>query len=327
MRMKTIAPALLAAVLAAGSAGAQERIDQRRPTGATGVVEIHNTAGNVRVVGWNRNEVAVTGTLGRGTERLDFGTEGDRVVVRVVLPRRGRDVRGSDIEVRVPARKTVNVRTVSAAIGVEGIAGAVTAHAVSGAVTVTGRPGEASLKSTSGEVRFDGQAQRVTIESVSGSVQVAGTVRDEVKASTVSADVRVTASAGEVNVNAVSGNVEIGSVNGRADVGTVSGDVRVTGRRLHGSFKTVTGNLVVSGDLARDGSTTFNTHSGNVELQVPRGSSAAVDVNTFSGDIETRVPDAQIDRRNSKELRLRVGRGDARISIRTFSGNVMLRGR
>jgi len=321
------APAVLAAVLAAGSACAQERIDQRRPTGATGVVEIHNTAGTVRVVGWNRNEVAVTGTLGRGAERLDLRSEGDRVVVRVILPRQSRNVRGSDIEVRVPSRKSVNVNTVSAGINVEGVAGAVSARAVSGAVSVGGRPREVLAHSSSGQVRFDGQAEHVKAETVSGGVQVAGTVRGEVEASAVSGDVRVTAAAGQVSVSSVSGAVEIGSVNGRAEVNTVSGSVRVTGRRLEGAFHSVSGDFVVTGDFARDGSTTFDTHSGRVELVLPRGAPASIDVNTFSGDIDNQLPDARKDRETRRELRLRVGNGGPRISIRTFSGEVKLRPR
>jgi len=324
MRMKIVAPAVAVLLLAAGSAGAQQRVDQRKATGATGVVEIHNVAGSVRVVGWNRNEVHVTGELGRGTDRLDLADEGGRLVVRVVLPRRGRDSRGSDIEVRVPARKTVNVHTVSADIDVREVAGTVEARAVSGQVAVRGRPREVIVQSRSGGVVFDGQTEHVNAQSVSGDVRVGGTVREMVEASAVSGNVAVTAAANGVRANSVSGNVEVGSASGRAEVGTVSGDLRLTGRRLHGAFQTVSGNIFVSGDLARDGTTTFNTHSGDVELRVSSGTSAAVDVTTFSGDIVNDVSGAKVTRSTRREQRFTVGRGEARVSLRTFSGDVKM---
>jgi DUF4097 and DUF4098 domain-containing protein YvlB len=322
MRIKIVVPVLAAALLAAGSAGAQERVDQRKATGATGVVEIHNMAGSVRVVGWGRNEVHVTGTLGRGSERLTVADEGGRLVVRVATPRSGRNNRGSDIEVRVPARKTVNVRTVSADVEVREIAGVVEAHSVSGNLVVNGRPREVIAESRSGNVEFDGQTGHLKAGSVSGNVQVGGTVREEVEASSVSGNVVVRAAANGVRATSVSGNVEVGSASGRAEVNSVSGDLRLTGRRLHGAFQTVSGNIFVSGDLARDGTTTFNTHSGNVELRVAPGTSAAVDVSTFSGGITTDVAGALITRSSRREQRFTMGRGEARVSLRTFSGDV-----
>ncbi|HYJ79868.1 MAG TPA: DUF4097 family beta strand repeat-containing protein [Longimicrobiaceae bacterium] len=326
MKAKILIPAALA-VLAAGSAPAQERIDARRSTGATGVVEIHNVAGTVRVLAWNRNEVHVTGTLGRGSDRLELVGEGDRVVVRVVLPRRGHDNRGSDIEVRVPGRKTVNVRTVSADINVAGVTGSVDVRAVSGDVGVSGRPRDVFAQSRSGDASFTGESGRVHAESVSGDVTVGGTVREQVEASAVSGDVSVTAASGEVRATSVSGQVEVTSMRGRAEVTTVSGDVRLAGRALHGSFQTVSGGIYVSGDLARDGTTSFNSHSGEIELRLSSGTSAAVDVSTFSGGILNDMAGARVTRSSRREQHFTVGRGDARVSIRTFSGGVKLTNR
>jgi DUF4097 and DUF4098 domain-containing protein YvlB len=321
MRIKIVVP-VLAALLAAGSAGAQERVDQRKATGATGVVEIHNMAGSVRVVGWGRNEVHVTGTLGRGSERLTVADEGGRLVVRVANPRSGRNNRGSEIEVRVPVRKTVNVRTVSADVDVREITGVVEARSVSGNLVVNGRPREVIAESQSGNVEFDGQTGHLKASSVSGNVQVGGTVREEVEAASVSGNVTVRAAANGVRATSVSGNVEVGSASGRAEVNSVSGDLRLTGRRLHGAFQTVSGNIFVSGDLARDGTTTFNTHSGDVELRVAPGTSAAVDVSTFSGSIVNDVAGARITHSNRREQRFTMGRGEARVSLRSFSGDV-----
>jgi hypothetical protein len=62
---------LLAALLAVGTR-AQEPIDETRQVTPDATVEVENISGSVVVMGWDRNEVKITGTLGRGTERLDI---------------------------------------------------------------------------------------------------------------------------------------------------------------------------------------------------------------------------------------------------------------
>jgi DUF4097 and DUF4098 domain-containing protein YvlB len=158
-------------------------------------------------------------------------------------------------------------------------------------------------------------------------VNVGGAVRDRVQAGAVSGSVRVTGTAGEVHASSVSGGVTVASVQGRAEVSSVSGDISVTGRRLSGSFQTVSGEVRVSGDLARDGTTEVSTHSGDVELRIGAGASAEVEFTTFNGDAITQVPGARVTRQGRREQRIVIGRGEARVSVNTFSGDLKLTGR
>ena len=320
-----IAAAFLLAL--AGPAAAQQQVSERARTSSTGTVEVHNTAGSVRVVAWDRNEVQVTGTLGRGAERVQVGPEGDRFVVRVVHPHNARNVRGSDLEVRVPSRKTVAVRTTSASVQVEGVTGAVSAHTTSGSVAVDGRPRDVEVVTRSGGVTLDVQTRRVEVQGTSGDVVVNGAVRERVEAGTVSGDVEIGAATGEVRVSTAGGDVRVRSLSGRADVATVGGDIDLRGRRIRGAFQTVSGTVSVHGDFDRGGTTTFNTHGGDVELDVPRGSGAELEITTFSGDILNEIEGVRVQRLGARqEYRLRVGGGGARVSVRTFSGNVRLTG-
>ena len=93
-------PALL---LAAPSAPAQTRVDQSRPASADGLVDIENMSGSVKVVGWDKNEVAVRGTLGRRAEGLDFSGSGSRTRIEVETQGSPHGV-SSDLEISVPAR-------------------------------------------------------------------------------------------------------------------------------------------------------------------------------------------------------------------------------
>ncbi|HEX8431164.1 MAG TPA: DUF4097 family beta strand repeat-containing protein, partial [Longimicrobium sp.] len=185
----------VAALLVAGPALAQQQVDQRRPASATGAVEVSVPTGSIRVVSWSRNEVRVTGSVGRGAERLEFSGSGGRTVVAVIFPRNGRNIRGSDLDVYVPAGARVAVRSISAEAEVRGVQGAVEVNTVSGGVQVEGRPASVDANSQSGDIDVNTTTARVHAGSVSGSVRVAGTVRNEVEARTVSGDIDVDADA------------------------------------------------------------------------------------------------------------------------------------
>jgi len=263
-----IVVAAVAAALAAAPAAAQERVDQRVATSGTGVVEINNVAGSVRVVGWNRNEVHVTGTVEEGVERVEVREEGGRVVVRVVLPRRSYHSDGdAELEVHVPAGKDVDVHTVSADATVEELDGRADVQTVSGEVRVSGHPREAQLQTVSGDVEIVGVRGRVEVQTVSGDVHMDGRgIQAQVR--TVSGDVRI------------DGELDPGGTN---QVNTHSGDVVFTIARGGGAqveFGSFSGevNSSIPGGMRMQGS------SRNQHLEVGRGGPRIM-VHTFSGDL------------------------------------------
>ena len=131
---------LVLMLLAAGTLTlAGEDIHKKVDASRNGKVEIDNLAGSVSVTGWDRDEVEITGTLGKGTERLDVQEKGDRVIIEVVLPS-GRNIRveGTELNIRVPRGSEVEVSTVSASIDVSDVDGALELDTVSGAVGVQG---------------------------------------------------------------------------------------------------------------------------------------------------------------------------------------------
>ena len=58
-----------------------EEVDNRLDAASDGVVSISNVAGTIEVIGWSRNEVEVTGTLGRDVEELIFERDGDEIEI------------------------------------------------------------------------------------------------------------------------------------------------------------------------------------------------------------------------------------------------------
>lgn len=327
MRFRTLAAIpLLTASVAIAPLCAQTPIDRTVATPATGSVEVSNLAGEIQVVGWDRAEVRVTGTLGRGAERLDVTTAGDRVRVEVVIPRGSRNVQGSDIEVRVPARKNVTVRGVSADVAVSGVTGAVDSESTSGNITVNGSPATLRASSTSGNVNLDVTATRLEATSTSGNVHVEGNVRETITAAAVSGNVTVSAPSAELLAKSVSGNLSISGTTGKLSASTVSGDMLVQGARLkYGAFESVSGDLHFAGQLDGDAAINAQSHSGDVVLTLPGNIGARFQVTTFSGEIDNGfgAEPRRVSRYGpGEELNFTSGGGGALVTVKTFSGDV-----
>jgi len=277
-------------------AAAQTEIERRVPASADGTVAISNIAGSVVVTGWDRDEVEVTGTLGRNVEELEVESDARGVEIEVKLPRRNRGGGGSaHLEIRVPRRSRVEVETVSAEITADELEGALDLESVSGSITVAGQPAAVRAETVSGLIEVEADTARISAATVSGSITLTGT-------------------RGEVEAEAVSGNITVKSARDleRADLEVVSGQIAFTG------------------SLAPDVDFSASCHSGTIELTLPEATSARVVAESFSGRIDNEFgPEARrVDRyAPGKELSFTLGSGQGRIELETFSGAITLRRR
>jgi DUF4097 and DUF4098 domain-containing protein YvlB len=325
MRAAFLVP-LLVSLYACRAAG-QEQVNQTIPSSATGQVEVQNVAGSVRVTGWDRNEIRITGRLGEGTERLAVEGGRDRTVIRVVIPNGRRNVRGSELEIRIPNQKDLAVRTTSAVIEIDGVTGSLSATSTSGNVEITGSPRQVTAASTSGNVDVNASTRLVRANTTSGNIDISGTVQQSVAAQSVSGNVEVDARTPELSTETVSGNQVVNGVSRRVSANTVSGDATISGSRMqYISFESVSGNLHFEGDLVSGAAVNIESHSGDVELALPSNVSVNFKLNSFSGGINNAFgPSAQRTSRYApgRELTFSTGENGV-VAVRTFSGTISL---
>ncbi|QBG91499.1 DUF4097 family beta strand repeat-containing protein [Xanthomonas oryzae] len=244
---------LLLAAFCAVPAAAQTAIKQSHPLARGGRVELENIAGSIRVRGWGRDEVALTGSLGEG-QRLQVDESANRLQCEVIYPRNSRNSKGAELELRVPRGAVLQVDAVSAAVDVDQVDLArLRLKSVSGDVIAAGRAKEAQLETVGGALRSTLSSGRTTLGTVSGQLNAP------------------TGASGAVAVESVSGDIRIGA-------GQVS--------RLRAQSVSGTTAVTVAG-LAPGGSMAAESVSGTITLEVPRNLSAALDVDIFSGDIHS----------------------------------------
>src|SRR2546426_5021808 len=120
-----------------GPAGvAQAPVAARWAFDPGGSVRIMNPYGQIRVIGWDVDSLAVSGRLEAKAGR--FYAAGDARVRKlgVEVPVEQRDAGKADLEVRVPRRAAVWVKTATADIAVEGVDGTLDLNSVSGTIHV-----------------------------------------------------------------------------------------------------------------------------------------------------------------------------------------------
>jgi hypothetical protein len=274
-------------------AHASTSVDEHRPASAQGSVEIDNVAGLIDVQGWDKAEVAVTGTIGKGVERVDVTGDGNRTSINVILPNdRNWGMRDGEahLVVHVPANSSIAASLVSSDVKISAVHGGLDLRTVSGNISGEGG-GDVHLNSVSGDIHFKATAGKVIeIRAISGDVEVTG------------------------------GNVQI-------DATTVSGNARLNlGSVSRARFKTVSGDFTAALSAAADAQIEAESVSGDIKLDFVSAPSADYDIQTFSGEIDNCFGPKPVESRHGPGARLsfKTGDGGARVRIASHSGEVRL---
>jgi DUF4097 and DUF4098 domain-containing protein YvlB len=193
-------------------------------------------------------------------------------------------------EISVPQSAAVNVETVSADAELRGIGGDLDITTVSGEIMIQTAKGDVRSKTVSGDI---------TMRDIRGDVEVATT-------------------SGDVNVDDLTGSFEVESISGDVEVNGFSQSDRI-------DVKTISGNIDLSGDLETTGTYRMDSTSGDVSLVIRSTDGFELLTETRSGDLACDF-DVTVSggRFKSNSLRGVVGKGAARLSITTTSGDIRI---
>lgn len=276
---------------------ADTTVDETRALDPNARVSVSNVSGEVRVTGWDRPEIRVTGSLGEDVRELSMEGDAQSMKVRVVLPdnRRGRMDASADLEIRLPMSADLQVETVSAEI------------------RVAGMEGRLDLETVSGGIETDAASPEIQTESVSGAIEIRGRDRET-----------------RIEAESISGNIDIGGLSGEAKAETVSGTIRVRDVRLsRASLSTTSGSIDFQGPLLAGGRYRGEAISGSIGFQILGEADAEFEIETFSGNISNDFgPPAQKKSQYGpgRQLSFRIGEGGepARVRLNSMSGSIRL---
>jgi putative adhesin len=245
-----------------------QRVEKSIAAAETVAISLCVTSGDITVRGWDRKEIRARARNAAQIELRRDGAElsGPASRVTVLLSGSGTAFRTGgvdcqvfgDVELDVPSRSTVRLRTGDGIVRVVGVASAF-------------------------------------IDTQSGDIDVAD-VSNSVEAGSLSGIIKVTNCSGRARLHSVGGSIDatnLSSLDGdEFSASTVSGDVtleRISHRQVNA--KTATGRIVLSGPLVKGARYSFGTLSGDVTLRLPADSSFQINAKVSpQGDIVTDFP-------------------------------------
>lgn len=273
---------------------AQRNVSERFAAARDGSVQIMNIAGSVKITGWDRDSIAVTGTV-HDTPAQRFAVHRSDAGVKIgIWDTTVERVPPSTIDVRVPARSQVWVRTGSASIFAAGLSGGIDVNSVGGDIEIRGSPREAFAESMTGAIVLDVRTGIARAKTVTSAIRLHGVISD-------------------ATATSVSGSILIE----HADI-------------ARGSFENVDGELRFVGTIRPAATLSFVTHAGAVEFLLPAATAADFRVGTYEGSLSSEF-DVPVHTRASKikgsEQTFTLGRGSAEVNVRTFRGRIVIRSR
>lgn len=274
---------LLAAPLAA-----QQKISRTIAVDPDVSIRIHNMAGSIKLIGWDMDSIAVTGEVAPSAQ---FYMAGKGRVAKLGVERKDETVAGpgSTLEIRVPRRARIWVKSMSASIEASGLVG------------------ELECSSLSGMIRVEGPLKLLVAESMDGNISSFGPMDV----------VRVKGGGGTVTLRGARGDVHATTVGG-AIVATDAAVIRAY-------LETVSGTIAFDGSVDQRGTLEAITHSGDVTLRLPPEIAAEFELESFDGGIVNGLTgkggEVQKPMRG-KPVGFIMSGGGANVKVRSFKGEI-----
>jgi hypothetical protein len=253
-------------------------------------VDVGVASGEIVITGWARPEAKVHASTERGWFDAQFSSH--RITIGT------RSDRGRSGETRIEISVPVGTR--------------VQANSASGDIHISGTGGEVEAGSASGSIEVTDATDRISVHTVSGELHAAKL-------------------RGRARLGTTSGDLTAEDIVGDLTAGTVSGDIKLTGvKSTHVSAEAVSATVTYAGSIDPSGSYEFSTHSGDVRVKIPDDAAADLSLETFSGRISSAFPitlrpgDIPAMGRHGKKMEFTIGKGGARITASTFSGNITI---
>lgn len=271
---------ILMSLLPAAGEGQDSGLHRTLKVGPGGDLRVSLAEGNVRVSGWDRNEVAVrvNGASDEESGCLDVSQQGNTVRVSI-----GGGCDFSELEISVPSKFNIDIRTASGDIEVNGpLTGSIRGSTSGGGIQLGNLGGRVEMQTAGGDISAGDIQGDADLATQGGNVSV-GKVSGTTEITSSGGDISVSGSGGRLKVHTSGGNITIGNVGATADVETTGGDVEVGDVAGNVTIATAGGNIALR---SSHGTTSASTAGGDIRLESVIGS---VNAETAGGNVVARL--------------------------------------
>jgi hypothetical protein len=319
-------------------------------------VLVRNGRGDITVRGSESGEIRVTA---KKTVRSWSETEAERIAEHVTVGIEqngdGYEVRpsgndpsnsriGVDLEVAIPKKSVLLVKTdqgdvtvsgISADVGITDMKGDVDVRGTAGDVNVEMRKGDAKVSGTKGDVKVSGKGGEIEVNDTAGSLTVEGEFYGPVRADKAVKGVRMVSSKTDLTLSALAGHMEVGS--GNMDIVDAPGNLSLRTRDSGINVENPGGKVNIDNRNASIGvrfssapkeDVQITNSSSEIALTVPGSASFEIVADCRNCEISSEFPGLTATKTESGDSHLagKYGNGKGpKITLKTSYGNIALR--
>jgi len=249
-----------------------------------------------------------------------------------------------DLEVAVPKKSPLMVKTergdvtvtgISADVNVTNLRGDVDVRDTAGDVNVEMHKGDVKISDTRGDVKVSGKGRAIEVNDAYGSLTVDGDFYGPVRADKVSKGVRMVSAKTDLTLSALAGHLEAGS--GNLDIVDAPGNLTLRTRDSEISVENPGGKVNIDNRNAavnvRFSSTPkedvqLTNSSSEIALTVPGGASFEVTADCHNCEIDSEFSGLNVSKTESGDSHLAGTYGSGKgpkITLKTSYGNISLR--
>jgi hypothetical protein len=319
-------------------------------------VVVHNGRGDISVRGSDDQEIRVTAKKTvKSWSETEAARIADRISVGIEQNGDGYEVRpsgfdlsnakiGVDLEVAVPKKSVLSVKTDKGGVTVSGISGDVVITDMLGDVDVRGtagdvnvetRKGDVKVSSTKGDVKISGKGGEIEVNDTAGSLTVEGEFYGPIRADKAVKGVRMVSSKTDLTLSALTGHFESGS--GNLDIVDAPGNLSLRTRDSEINVENPGGKVNIDNRNASIGvrfssapkeDVQITNSSSEIALTVPGSASFEIVADCRNCEISSEFPGLGASKTESGDSHLvgKYGNGKGpKITLKTSYGNISLR--
>ena len=295
-------------------ASAGQTIDSSLKVAPRGDIHIELARGQLRLVGWGKQQISIRGTLDDQAETLQFFRNGNTTHIKVKLPD-GADSQprwggaASRLQVFVP--KNARVRLSGGHVDVR----------------ASNLYGGYKSDTDGGHVGLTKVAPLVEVYSRQGSIH-AEKLAGKIRLRTLSGNIRDRESVGDLGYLSLSGDIDVDTDEPRLSVETRTGDIKL---RLLAIAKVVgtssQGQISVQARLMPEGQLELTSRTGHIRVSLPRESDAKFELSSDAGEINNglnTIPAEAVNGEPGSKLIFSTGNGNGRVRLNSVIGDIQL---
>jgi len=268
---------------------------------SNGNLAVDNAYGDIIIKTWDRNEVTVKYDQEEDEDEEAFAIKVSGNQVRVKSYSYG----SSDVEITIPKRFNVEIRTGAGDIKVAGdLYGKLSGNTAGGDIKLGKLSGTIEFLTSGGDINADDLKGEIKIVTYGGDLRLSNidgngsvtTSGGDIKMNNIGKDVKVSTAGGNIYINSVNGktalssgggDITVGYLNGTAEIKTGGGNIKASGGKAFITASTGSGDIYM---YKIDGAVKASSGSGDMLLELVNASQDSY-IKTYNGTIKLFLPD------------------------------------